>query len=179
MNQSARLHVLVLVLTVVALVAVACGGSGSGSAPAASSTGEALPQAVIEQALAAYNGSIGQLQSPGATVTVPINAIGTTQAFALTGGNPPCPGWVNTVPDFVFQVGADLDSLVVSFDGSTNGTLMVVGPQGRNIFCTDEGFSGLNPSRTIPQPEQGGYAVFVGRANLSGSNQGTLTITGQ
>lgn len=176
MTKCARIPLLVLVLVVVGLLTAACGSSSSGGAAA---TPAALPEEVIARALAAYNGSIGQVQSSGATLTVPINAIGTTQAFSLTGGNPPCPGWVNTVPDFVFQVGTDLESLVVSFAGSTNGTLMVVGPQGRDIFCTDSGFSGPNPTRSIPQPQQGGYAVFVGRVNLSGANQGVLTVTGQ
>jgi hypothetical protein len=179
MIRCTRIPLFIIMLTVAALLAVACGGASSGGSNQAAATPEPLPEDVIERALAAYNGSIGQLRAAGDTLSVPLNVSGTTQAFALTGGNPPCPGWVNTVPDFIFQVGANLDNLVVSFDGSTNGTLMIVGPEGRDIFCTDEGFSGRNPVRPISQPEQGGYAVFVGRANLSGSNQGMLVITGQ
>lgn len=180
MIKLTRALTMVSLTIVAALLVAACGSSTGGSTtPAASPTSEPLPADVIARAVAAYRGPIGKLQSPGDTLTAQVNAIGTTQAFALTGGDPPCPGWVNTVPDYLFEVTTDLNTLVVSFDGSTLGTLMIVGPQGRNIFCTDEAFSGRNPVREISQPEQGGYGVFVGRANLSGANQGTLTVTGQ
>lgn len=173
------LSIVALAIMAASLIAACGGSSGSPTTPAASPTPEALPADVIARALAAYNGPIGQLQAPGDTLTAPVNALGVTQAFALTGGNPPCPGWVNTTPDYLFEVSTELNNLVVSFEGSTLGTLMIVGPQGRNIFCTDEAFSGRNPVREIAQPEQGGYAVFVGRANLSGANTGKLTVTGQ
>jgi hypothetical protein len=180
MRKSPKLYLFVFALLVASLLIAACGGSSGGeSASATTPTPEPLPTEVIATVVASYSGPIGRLESAGDTLTTPVNAIGTTQAFAYTGGNPPCPGWVSNVPDYLFQVTTDLNTLVVSFAGSTLGTLMVVGPQGREIFCTDETFSGLNPAREIPQPEQGGYAVFVGRANLSGANQGVLTVTGQ
>jgi len=163
-----------LLTIIAALLIAACGGT-----PAPAATPEPLPRDVINQALAAYRGPIGKLQFASDTLTAPINAIGTQQAFTLTGGNPPCPGWVNTVPDYLFELSTSLDTLVISFEGSTMGSLMVIGPQGRMIYCTDETFSGRNPVQEIPQPEQGGYGVFVGRANLSGANQGVLTVTGR
>lgn len=175
MTRYTRSYSVVLLLIALAVLVAACGGSGS---TAATPTPEPLPPDVLVRALAAYTGSVGVLQAPTDTLTQPLSVAGITQAAALTGGNPPCPGWVNTgVPDYVFEVAADLDAVTITFDGSTMGTLAVVGPQGARIFCNDN--ITMKPSVVISQPERGRYGVLVGRANLSGANTGKLTVSGQ
>lgn len=177
MTKSRRTLSVVSILLVVALLAAACGGSGDSGSTAAEPTPEPLPPDVLARALVNYQGPIGALQAPGDTLTVPLTVTGVTQAVAITGGNPPCPGWVNTFPDYVFETATGLASLDISFAGTTMGTLMVVSPQGAQIFCTDT--ITLQPSLRIEQPEQGRYMVLVGRGNLSGANTGKLTVTGQ
>lgn len=171
-------RLIVLLLIAAVLLVAACGGSSDAGTAAATPTPEPVPLDVLARALAAYTGSIGVLQAPGDTLTETFSVQGITQAATLTGGNPPCPGLVNTgVPDYVFEVAADLSAATVTFDGSTMGTLMIVGPQGAQIFCNDN--ITLTPSVEIQQPEQGRYGVLVGRGNMSGANTGKLTVTGQ
>lgn len=185
MFRSTRLLSVVLLLAVVALLAVACSGAATPAAgpttDAATPTLAPVPADVLARQLAAYTGQIGVLKTPGDTLERPLNLLGITQAAALTGGNPPCPGFVDTAPDFVFDLTADLATLQVSFAGSGLSTLMVVTPKGNSIVCTNVGNQDitLTPSLELTQPEQGRYMVYVGRANLSGTNAGKLTVSGQ
>jgi hypothetical protein len=167
-----------LLLILVALLVVACGGSGTTGTTAATPTPEPVPADVLTQALAAYTGPIGVLQAPADTLTQALSVEGITQAVTLTGGDPPCPGLVNTgVPDYVFEVAAELEAVTVTFEGNTMGTLLIVGPQGAQIFCNDN--ITLQPSVVIEQPAQGSYGVLVGRGNMTGANTGRLIVAGQ
>lgn len=178
MIKYTRPLVVVLLLIAVALLIAACGGSGGAETTAATATIEPVPADVLVRALAAYTGPIGVLQAPTDTLTQALSVSGITQAATLTGGNPPCPGLVNTgVPDYVFDVAAELDAVTVTFDGTTMGTLMIIGPQGAQILCNDN--ITMKPSVVIAPPAQGRYGVLVGRGNMSGANTGTLTVTGQ
>jgi len=178
MSTPRRRLPLVSLLILVAMLLAACGGSNSASTGAATPTPEPVPVDVLAQALAAYRGPMGVLQTPSDTLTQPLSVEGITQAVTLTGGDPPCPGLVNTgVPDYVFEVAADLDAVTVTFEGNTMGTLLIVGPQGAQIFCNDN--ITLQPSVAIPQPAQGRYGVLVGRGNMTGANTGKLIVTGQ
>ncbi len=169
---------LVSLLILFALLVSACGGSGNTGTTAATSTPEPVPSDVLTRALAAYTGPIGVLRASTDTLTQALSVEGITQAVTLTGGSPPCPGLVNTgVPDYVFEVAADLDAATVTFEGNTLGTLLLVGPQGAQIFCNDN--ITLQPSVVIDQPAQGRYGVLVGRGNLTGANTGKLIVTGQ
>ncbi|HNS01265.1 MAG TPA: hypothetical protein PKM78_02655 [Anaerolineae bacterium] len=185
MIRNPRSLVVVLLLTVAALLVAACGGAATpAAAPAAGAatpTMEPLPAEVLAKQLAAYTGQVGVLQAPNDTLERPLNLVGITQAVALTGGNPPCPGYVDTAPDYVFDLATDLPKLTVSFVGTDLSTLMVVTPGGSNIFCTDEESQEitLTPSLELTQPAQGRYIVYVGRGNMSGANSGKLTVAGQ
>jgi hypothetical protein len=181
MARTARAFVVVLLLIAVALLAAACGGSTGTETGAATPTLEPVPADVLARQLAAYAGPTGTLQAPGETLERPLNLVGITQAVDLTGGNPPCPGFVDTVPDYVFDLKTDLATLNISFVGTGLSTLMVVTPAGQDIICTDaaEQEITLTPSLELPQPAQGRYMVYVGRGNLSGSNAGKLTVSGQ
>lgn len=178
MIQSRRTLAIVSIMIAVALLVAACGGSNSAGSSAATPTPEPVPASVLASALAAYTGPIGVLQSPSDTLTQPLSVEGITQAVTLTGGDPPCPGLVNTgAPDYVFEVAADLSTVTVTFEGDTMGTLLIVGPQGARIFCNDN--ITQQPSVAISQPAQGRYGVLVGRGNMTGANTGRLIVAGQ
>lgn len=178
MAKSSRILSIVSILIAAALLVAACGGSNGASTGAATPTPEPVPVDVLARALAAYRGPIGVLQTPSDTLTQPLSVEGITQAVTLTGGNPPCPGLVNTgVPDYVFEVAADLEAVNVTFEGDTLGTLLIVGPLGAQIFCNEN--ITLQPSVAITQPAQGRYGVLVGRGNMTGANTGKLIVTGQ
>jgi hypothetical protein len=178
MSKPRRPLSLISLLILFALLVAGCGGSGNTGTTAATPTPEPVPADVLARALAAYTGPIGVLRAATDTLTQALSVEGITQAVTLTGGNPPCPGWVNTgVPDYVFEVAADLDAVTVTFEGNTMGTLLIVGPQGAQIFCNDN--ITLQPSVVIAQPAQGRYGVLVGRGNLTGANTGKLIVTGQ
>lgn len=178
MSKPKRPVSLISLLLLLAVLVAACGGSGNAGTTAATPTPEPVPADVLASALAAYAGRIGVLQAPTDTLTEALSVEGITQAVTLTGGDPPCPGWVNTgAPDYVFEVASDLEAVTVTFDGTTLGTLLVVGPLGARIFCNDN--ITTQPSLVIEQPEQGRYGVLVGRGNLTGPNTGKLTVTGQ
>ncbi len=184
MLRTTRSLIIVSLLVVVALLAAACGSSGSSSnpqAPEPTATLVPVPADVLARQQAQYVGPIGELRTQGETLERPVNAEGITQAVDLTGGSPPCPGWVGTYPDYIFDVKADLANLRLDFVGAELSTLMVVTPAGRDIFCTGVNAPeiSLTPSIDIPQPEQGRYMVYVGRGNLSGATLGKLTVTGQ
>ncbi len=184
MARHTRPFVVVL-LIVAALLAAACGGAATpAAAPAANAATPTLapvPADVLAKQLAAYTGQIGVLKAPNDTLERPLSLAGITQAVNLTGGTPACPGYVDTVPDFVFDLATDLAVLRISFVGTGLSTLMVVTPKGKDILCTDVGSQEitLTPSLELAQPEQGRYMVYVGRGNLSGANTGKLTVTGQ
>lgn len=184
MHRTTRSFFVVLLLIVVALLAAACGSSGSSGdpqAPGPTATLEPVPADVLARQQAQYVGPIGELRTQGETLERPVNAEGITQAVDLTGGSPPCPGWVNTFPDYIFDVQADLSNLRLDFVSAELSTLMVVTPEGKDIFCTGVNAPeiSLTPSIDIPQPVQGRYMVYVGRGNLSGATLGRLTVTGQ
>ncbi len=185
MTRYTRSLVVVLLLIVVALLAAACGSAATPAAgpaaDAATPTMVPLPAAVLAAQMAAYTGPVGTLQAANETLERPLNLVGITQAAALTGGNPPCDGNVDTAPDYVFDLKTDLAVLRVGFVGNDLGTVMVVTPEGKNIVCTGVDGQGmtLTPSVDLPQPEQGRYMVYVGRGNMSGANTGKLTVSGQ
>lgn len=185
MTRHSRPFVVVLLLIAVALLAAACGGSTStengASTSAATPTMVPLPADVLARQMAAYTGPVGTLQTASETLERPLNLVGITAAAALTGGNPPCAGFVDTAPDYMFDLKTDLAVLRVGFVGNDLGTVMVVTPGGTNIICTGVEGQGMTmtPSVELPQPEQGRYLVYVGRGNMSGANTGKLTVSGQ
>jgi hypothetical protein len=186
MTRYTRPFVVILLLIAVALLVAACGGStgseNDASTGAATPTLEPVPAEVLARQMAAYVGQVGALQSPSDTLERPLNLVGITQAVDLTGGSPPCPGYVDTAPDYVFDLTTALSVLKIGFVGNDLGTVMVVTPEGKEILCTGlEGMGEmtLTPSLEIAQPAQGRYMVYVGRGNLSGANTGKLTVSVQ
>lgn len=101
------------------------------------------------------------------TLERPLSLAGITQAVNLIGGTPACPGYVDTVPDFVFDL-ATTWLCLISFVGTGLSTLMVDAEgQGHPLDVGSQEIT-LTPSLELAQPEQGRYMVYVGRGNLSG-----------
>jgi hypothetical protein len=122
MSKPRRPLSLISLLILFALLVAGCGGSGNTGTTAATPTPEPVPADVLARALAAYTGPIGVLRAATDTLTQELSVEGIAQAVTLTGGNPPCPGWVNTgVPDYVFEVAADLDAVTVTFEATPWG----------------------------------------------------------
>ena len=147
------------------------GACNSGSAPTPAAAGDTGVQSAIDQ----YIGETGTIHSPADVLTTKVQVTGTTQAYALTGGTPPCPGYVNTAPSYVFDVAAALGTLTISFAGSGDATLATVTPTG-DILCGDAATSGLKPVQEIATPGQGRYAVWVGRIQMAEELAGTLEV---
>jgi hypothetical protein len=153
------------------LILLTLGACNTASTPAPDTTGGATAQTAIDQ----YVGETATIDSPDDMLNAAIRVTGTTQAYALTGGNPPCPGYVNTVPSYVFDVTADLGKLTISFAGSGDATLATVTPAG-DILCGDTAASGLKPVQEITAPGQGRYGVWVGRIALAEELAGELEV---
>ena len=153
------------------LILLMLGACNTASTPAPDAAGGATAQSAIDQ----YTGEIAAIDSPDDVLAAPVRVTGTTQAYALTGGNPPCPGYVNTIPSYVFDVTADLGKLTIALDGSGEATLATLTPTGE-ILCGDAAASGLKPAQAITAPAQGRYGVWVGRIALAEDLAGELEV---
>lgn len=153
------------------VILLALGACNTASTPAPAAVGGATAQSAIDQ----YTGETATIDSPDDLLTAAVRVTGTTQAYALTGGNPPCPGYVNTIPSYVFDVTADLGKLTIAFAGSGEATLATLTPTGE-ILCGDAAASGLKPVQAITAPAQGRYGVWVGRIAMAEELAGTLEV---
>ena len=122
-------------------------------------------------------GKSATIAGPADVLSTDVKVTGTTQAYALTGGTPPCPGYVNTGPSYVFDVAAELGMVTVSFSGTGDASLAVVTPSG-DILCGDPAASGMKPVQEIPKPAQGRYGVWVGRVAMVEELTGKLQVSG-
>jgi hypothetical protein len=150
------------------------GACNTGSTP----TPDTADDTNVQDAITQYVGETATIASPDDVLQSDVKVTGTTQAYALTGGNPPCPGYVNTAPSYVFDVAADLTALTVSFTGNGDASLAVVAPNG-DILCGDPAASGLKPVQEIAQPQQGRYGVWVGRIQMAEELAGKLEVGGR
>ncbi len=132
MTRYTRPFVVILLLIAVALLVAACGGStgseNDASTGAATPTLEPVPAEVLARQMAAYVGQVGALQSPSDTLERPLNLVGITQAVDLTGGSPPCPGYVDTAPDYVFDLTTALSVLKIGSDAQPGDCSAGAGP---------------------------------------------------
>lgn len=88
------------------------------------------------------------------------------------GGN--CVGMIASSPDF--QLYYDAGSFPLSFAvvGSSDNTLVINTPSGRNV-CDDDSAGGTAPQVTFSNPESGTYDVWVGV--IGDAEMSTLVIT--
>ena len=120
-----------------------------------------------------------QLQKLGAPVgTVQITAEGMIPLFQLGLDNPTCNGLVNESPDHVFDWSGAKEALNVYFEGDSDATLLVLGPD-ESIACSDDSAEtgNMNPQVIVNNAVAGTYAVWVGRVHPESPVTGTLYIT--
>jgi hypothetical protein len=167
------------------LFAIVVGLSACGSAAQTPATGAEgvnanapMPESVVDTSYATYTGEIGVLDATTTVVSHPAQPVGTTAASQITQGNPPCPGFIETTPTYIFDLKSDADLLSVYFEGKLDSTVMVITPQ-EQIECNDndEAAGNLNPVVKLEKPAQGRYGVFVGRINMQQDLDGKVYAT--
>ena len=120
-----------------------------------------------------------QLQKLGAPAgSVEITAEGTIPLFQLELDNPTCNGLVAENPDHVFDWSGAAELLNVYFEGDSDATLLVLGPD-KSVACSDDSAEtgNVNPQVIVSNPVAGTYAVWIGRINPESPVAGTLFIT--
>lgn len=94
------------------------------------------------------------------------------EAFGM---GPECAGYITTSrPDIVVNAQPGLPQMMIYMVSQADGTLVVVGPDGR-LHCNDD-FEGLHPGLVFQSPEPGEYAVFAGTYGGQGG-VATLGVT--
>lgn len=86
-----------------------------------------------------------------------------------------CAGHIDpTRPDIVVEAAEGLPQLMIYMVAETDGTLVVVDPDGK-VHCNDD-FEGLHPAIVIETPRPGSHAVFAGSFDGRGG-MATLGVT--
>ena len=154
----------------------AAGGSAAGDSAASDSPASDSAAAVLD-AYRNYGGKIVAVDAstPSTTVDVP-DLTGTIPAYTLTGGNPPCSGFVRQAPSLVFTLAADAPSVQISFAGNQATNLIVV-QEGEEIVCPEVAAATLTPEITLKDAKAGRYGVWVGRIDMDKPVDGKLTVT--
>lgn len=159
---------------------VACAGAQPTPAAATEAASDAAASDAAASLLAAYRtfgGDIVALDAatPSTTVDV-VNLTGTIPAYSLTGGNPPCPGFIRQAPDLVFTLAAAAPEVNLAFAGNQATNLIVV-QEGEEIVCPEVAAATLTPSITLKDAQAGRYGVWVGRIDMDKPVDGKLTVT--
>lgn len=174
-------------VTACLILLAACGGSpqsNSAATATAAAGGSAADNTELSDSAAAvlaayanYGGKIVALDAdnPSATTDV-VDLTGTIAAYELTGGNPPCPGFVSQVPSLVFTLAADQPAVKVSFAGNQATNLILV-KQGGVIDCPQVAAATLTPEITLSGAKAGQYGIWVGRINMTDPVNGKLTAS--
>ncbi len=171
-------------LVICLLAVAACGASQPAPADAAATAaddpaGDAAASDDAAAVLAAYRtfgGDIVALDAatPSTTVDV-VDLTGTIAAYNLTGGNPPCSGFIRQAPSLVFTLAADAAQVDVTFAGNQDSNLIVV-QEGEEIVCPETTPS-ITPAITLKDAKAGRYGVWVGRIDMEQPVNGKLTAT--
>lgn len=166
------------------VVLAACGGSSQSAATATADAGSAASSGSTSDAaagmVAAYQslgGKIVALDAANPTATTDVaDLTGTIAAYSLTGGQPPCPGFVRQAPSLVFTLAADQPAVKVSFAGN-QATNLIVAMQGGDIDCPEVEAATLTPEITVKDAKAGQYGIWVGRINMDDPVNGKLTAS--
>jgi hypothetical protein len=164
------------VASLACLVVAAC--TQPQAAPVATTAAvESDSAAAVLQAYREYGGDIVALDATTPSVTVDVaDLTGTIPAYSLTGGDPPCPGFVRTAPSLVFTLASDAQAMQVAFAGNQATNLIVV-QEGEEIVCPEVAAATLTPEITLQTPAAGRYGVWVGRIDLDKAVDGKLTAS--
>jgi hypothetical protein len=110
-------------------------------------------------------------------VTAEITGGGSLPAFNIDLGNPTCTGFISALPNYVFIFTGDPQDARVFFEGDSDSTLVLIGPNGQAYCSDDVSTDNLNPVVDLPVAE-GRYVVFIGSNDPAEDVSGVLTITG-
>jgi hypothetical protein len=150
------------------------------SQPAPTATAAAMESdsaSAVLQAYREYGGDVVPMDATTPSVTVDVaDLTGTIAAYSLTGGDPPCTGFVRTAPSLVFTLASDAPALQVAFAGNQASNLIVV-QEGEEIVCPEIAAATNTPEITLDQPKAGRYGVWVGRIDMDKPVDGKLTVT--
>ena len=180
LRSSAGRIILTAALLACMVAVAACGSSQptpAATSQAASDSGTSDSAAAVLDAYRNYGGKIVALDAstPSTTVDVP-DLTGTIPAYTLTGGNPPCPGFVRQAPSLVFTLAADAPGVQIAFAGNQATNLIVV-QEGEEIVCPEVAAATLTPEITLKDAKAGRYGVWVGRIDMDKPVDGKLTVT--
>ncbi len=164
-----------LLAVILVLIAIAgCGQAPSNSTASSQDAGDTA-EAVL-QAYRAYGGAVASLSTTSPTAAADVtNVVGTIPAYDLTGGKPPCAGFLQAVPSLVFALATDAPTVKIAFAGDTPTTLMVVA-EGEAIICDERAQFTMTPELTLQQPKAGRYGVWIGRSDLDKPINGKVTV---
>jgi hypothetical protein len=173
-----RLHLTTVALLLGCLMLLAgCSGQAAATPPAAAAAVESDSAAAVLEAYRSYGGEIANLTMANTLATADVvDLTGTIPAYDLTGGNPPCAGFVRTAPSLVFSLTDAVGAVQVDFTGNQPTSLIVV-QEGEDIVCSEDEAPTMTPSLLIQNPTPGRYGVWIGRVNMDETVQGKLTAT--
>jgi hypothetical protein len=172
---SGRFTALLAALLVM-LALAACGGKTQETAVDADEPSEDSAAAVLE-AYRNYGGEVLPLSNENPMLTGEVKDLqGTVPAYDLTGGNPPCTGFLRPIPSLVFTLADGAKGINVSFAGNALSTLIVV-EEGEDIVCDPSAPPALKTSLKLENPAAGRYGVWVGRADTQVQLDGTIAVS--
>ncbi|NOX61524.1 MAG: hypothetical protein GXP42_06200, partial [Chloroflexi bacterium] len=113
----------------------------------------------------------------GEPFTKEVTVDGDAPAFEFDIEGQRCNGFIKAQPELAFDWSGEAGQLTIYFEGDDDTTLLVVAANGQ-ITCNDDADAGnLNPMVTLDDPQEGRYAVFVGRVKPEVEVTGVLTVT--
>ncbi len=185
---AGRVAIGAVLVACLVLLAACGGGSSQSAATATADAGSAAASSADSDSgsssaagmLAAYQSLGGKVvaldaNTPSTTTDV-ADLTGTIAAYSLTGGQPPCPGFVRQAPSLIFTLAADQPAVKVSFSGN-QATNLIVAKQGGDIDCPEVDAATLTPEITITNAAAGQYGIWVGRINMDDPVNGKLTAS--
>lgn len=175
-SRLAWKHCVVAVLATL-LVLVVAGCSSTQQQPESAAPAEANVQALVD-AYRSFGGEVLTIDAGTPTVSANVSTVGTMAAATATQGNPPCAGFIETVPSMVFKLEMAATALDIAFDGATNSTIILLDQEGQ-IYCDENAPLTAKPTYTLSAPTAKEYAVYIGRTDMQQPASGTLTVTAQ
>lgn len=148
-------------------------------ATATDATGDATGDdaAAVLAAYRSFGGDIVALDAKTPTTQVAVvDLTGTIAAYSLTGGNPPCSGFIRQAPSLVFTLADAAAQVDVAFAGNQASNLIVV-QEGEEIVCPEAAVPSMTPAITLTDAKAGRYGVWVGRIDMDKPVEGQLTVT--